>query len=415
MLLHLDMDVEFMNRYVPEITCRHKPFHRYCELQFPHSNLKKIIKSSWLKWVKKFIGLELTKLLELIVSIKGIFNIREEALAIPVPDSWTEIWEDLKLPAVNFWLEYFQPLLTKRVKGIIDTKTNESLISLKQSTNQVLDKVCNDKCEYPEHDLRWFVWKDSPTDVPQKLTKNSNRDINKSTLFLKTRGLSPNIEQLCSDFDQSLLGLLTDLEPYLYETEKPSLREDLLSLNSTHAANKFADREEIQTYLQEVSGNLICSLVEFGKTECLSEQTRREKLETNAIVIARFFQALAMLCPNLTRCFALKTAVTNARWQQICDSLREECCAVWMTWAKLFDARIAAHSERFFAKITFDESRLNAVVNDWEKVTIEEEAEEGKRIKSDILVPYQASVTVHNYLSAICDDLNKIVPHTLPK
>lgn len=101
------------------MTKMHKPFANVEFTNVSLENLKKNVES-WLDWTRNFISLEVSQLLDLVTSVKGVHIIREEALALQVPENSNSIWDDLSLPGVNFWSQFFQPLLTKRVKGIID-------------------------------------------------------------------------------------------------------------------------------------------------------------------------------------------------------------------------------------------------------------------------------------------------------
>lgn len=284
---------------------------------------------------------------------------------------------------------------------------------------ELLNKVVHDRFEYPEHDLRWFVWKDSPSDIPQKLTKNGGVD-NKRSLLMKTKGYSPNILKLCETFDTSLHTLLSDLERYLYETERVmSIKDNLLSTNISLISDTFSDRAEVQEHLQMVSINMIQDFISFVKTTCVNEKPEHGQRDINAIVMARLLLAMTTLSSNLNKCFTLSKlsglTITNVKWQSICDKLKEDSTSIWSVWANTYKTKITQHKNKYISKEPFDGFRIHLVVSEWEKVTIEEDSGEGKRIKSEILVPYQPSIQLQKFLTAINKDLNKIIPHTLSK
>lgn len=303
--------------------------------------------------------------------------------------------------------------------GIITDKWTNALADLKSNIIELLDKVAHDKFEFPEHDLRWFVWKDSPTDIPQKLTKNGGLD-NKRSLLMKAKGYSPNVIKLCENFDQSLYTLLSDLEHYLYETERVmTIKDSLFTANISLIANSFSDRNEVQEHLQTISTDMIENLVRFIKNTCVNDKPEHGQRDINAIVLARFLFALTTLCPSLNKCLTLSKGsglgITNVKWQAVCDTLKEESICVWSVWADVYKAKIYEHKKKYILKEPIDGLRVHWIVSEWEKVTIEEESGEGKRIKSEILVPYQPSIPLQKFLTAICKDLNKIIPHTFPK
>lgn len=115
LLSQLDLDQDLLGEFLPSVTKHHKPFVQDVSKSFSLSVLQDSVKS-WLEWVNNFSNLEVTKLLNLIVSIKGLYNVREEAISVNLPENWNSIWEELSLPRISFWMEFFQPIITKRTK-----------------------------------------------------------------------------------------------------------------------------------------------------------------------------------------------------------------------------------------------------------------------------------------------------------
>lgn len=303
--------------------------------------------------------------------------------------------------------------------GILNDKLNVCSYNLKNEMAEFLNKASYENVQNPENDLRWFVWKELPSDIPQKLMEGGSLD-SKRPLLMKARGFSPNIIDLCKSFDDGLSEVLLHLKQYLYELEQMStLKDDSLATDIYLTSNKFCDRNEIQQYLQTISEGLIDNLVTFGIEECIIENPKIGKQEINLIVIARFLQAVPLLCLNLKECFTISRptglTLTNVKWQEICDKLKQKSTTVWYAWAKYFSKKIVYHRNTHLIKETDDELRAHAIITDWEKVIIEEEAGEGKRISSEILVPYQPAVHLQKFLAFICQDLNKAIPHTIPK
>lgn len=115
LLSQLDLDQDLLEEFLPSVTKHHKPFVQDVPKNFSLSALQHSVKS-WLEWVNDFSNLEVTKLLDLIVSIKGLYNVREEAISVNLPENWNSIWEELSLPRISFWMEFLQPIITKRAK-----------------------------------------------------------------------------------------------------------------------------------------------------------------------------------------------------------------------------------------------------------------------------------------------------------
>ena len=116
MLLKLDMEEKLLNKFLPLIAKNHKPFIQHDLKNLPLAQVQEKM-NAWFEWVRQLTNKEITSLLNLITSIKGIYSIREDCLAIDIPENWEFIWEVFSLPSINFWSEYFHPLLTTRVKG----------------------------------------------------------------------------------------------------------------------------------------------------------------------------------------------------------------------------------------------------------------------------------------------------------
>lgn len=270
-----------------------------------------------------------------------------------------------------------------------------------------------------EIDLRWFIWKDSPSDIPQKLTELNLSD-NKRPLLMKARGFSPNIVNICENFEKDLSELLVDLKQYLYEDDQAiSLRDDLLASNFYLGVNKYSDCLEIREYLQQESKLLIETFLKHVKENFLSETPRIGDQDKNAIVIARFFQALTVLCINFKECFTLSRStglsLTNIKWEEVCDHLRKESTGIWTKWSESFVGGVLKFRTEYLSPNITENYFVHVSISDWEKVVIEEVADEGKTITSKILVPYQPSVNLQRHLSCVCSNLNKVIPHTMPK
>lgn len=116
MLSQLDLEEELINKFLPLVAKNHKPFVQHELKKLPLANVQESV-NAWFNWVKQLATVEVTKLLNLITSVKGIYSIREECLAVEIPENWDSTWDAFSLPSVNFWAEFFQPLLTQRVKG----------------------------------------------------------------------------------------------------------------------------------------------------------------------------------------------------------------------------------------------------------------------------------------------------------
>jgi hypothetical protein len=117
MLSQLELDELIINKYLPLVAKNHKPFEQYKLEKLPLTSIQESL-NVWFQWFEQLTISDITKLLNLVTSVKGIHNVREECLAVTVPENWESIWETFSLPSINFWSKFFQPLITERVKGI---------------------------------------------------------------------------------------------------------------------------------------------------------------------------------------------------------------------------------------------------------------------------------------------------------
>lgn len=259
-------------------------------------------------------------------------------------------------------------------------------------------------------------------DLPLSLQKNDTINV-KRPLLMKASAFSPNLLKLCDNFEKGLAELLSYLKQYLYDLDQTTvsskLNEDTLVSGICLITNKFCDRNAIQEYLQTISSAHLDDFILFLKQDCTIENPIVGKQNVNAIISARFLQAVPTQCFNFKECFAMSRTtsltMTNMKWQEICDKIKQESTYMWSIWAKCFLKHV--HNCRYENLIneTSDELQTHVIIMDWERVTIEEEAEEGKRIQSEILVPYHPAVHLQKFLTWTCREMNKVIPHTVPR
>ncbi|PSN54283.1 hypothetical protein C0J52_06981 [Blattella germanica] len=335
--------------------------------------------TKWLDWVKDFVHRQVTSLLSLVSSVRGLHGIREEACSLGTAANWDVMCQQLLIPrGLNLWDAYFQPLLTQRAKTLVSQQWNTALQQLESTLTTIAKDISREKCSQPEHDLRWFVWKEWSTDLPQG-------EVNKS-------------EQQAQD-----------LQHYLQ--------------NNATGSNKLTDKNDLQDHLQNCSIESMQQLIQFVKSHCLSDDEGSRQNDACIILIARFLQALCDLCPNLQKCFSLsqnnsnKTvvgALASTPWQDACLLLRQESVAAWQLWQKSVFHKLQDLAKK---KLLYPQQlrSLLHTVPQWDVVSIEEEAEEGRSIRSDIKVPSQPSLPLQSLLNSMAQNINTVAPHTIPR
>ncbi|XP_004925637.1 conserved oligomeric Golgi complex subunit 1 [Bombyx mori] len=382
----------------------------------------------WNVWVKSFIETNVQTLLQNVTRIKVLHEIREEAFKIETPPNWSTICSSLDIPDVHVWCHYYQPLLTARVKAIIDTRWGKLYDTFKTQILVDLTKVsCESEME-KEADINWFVWKDligetvieSRSDVVKvmnSLMKGMSR---------QDHGYTPTLEKLCQTLDSELQKLLEDLRTYLYP-EKRNARDGLLfDYEEENGIDQmYIDKEDIDSYLRDVSDTNVESMIHYIKA-CFEEPTLQStelKRKTTAIYSARLTQAITTLIPHLHRCYIPETSDSIAlcntdehcikRWNSLCGKLKENCLYCWGKWVDIVTEKIEDLTKRLPQEFTL-EANIDYLMMQWDVIKIVEKDDEGNSIESTIKVPCGPSLKLQEYLYSVSRVLDEIVPHTLP-
>ncbi|KAK7792119.1 hypothetical protein R5R35_009650 [Gryllus longicercus] len=364
--------------------------------------------NKWLDWVQEFTRSQAKKLLQLVNSLKSLQSIRAEANSnVKIPENWDNMCQKLLIPkGLDLWNNYFQPLLTARAKELVSIQWNSALddscfLTLKSS---VAD-ITSERCIQPEHDLRWFIWKEQASDLPQS-DGNGGFKPTARGLLMKAKGYSPCIEKLCGKFDSLLQAILNDV--YYYVGGK---QDSTIILKS----EKFSDSEDLQEHLKIASGQGLQRLMNFVLSVCNEVNDEPIKKEACLLLMARFLQGLCDLCPNLQKCLAPNNPHKEGSiWQTVCALLRQKSVEIWRMWQAAVTSKFKDMIATNLTHGVFLTDLLHSFPM-WDVTSIEEEGEEGYRVKSDIRVPSQPSLPLQSLLNLVCHKLNAVAPHTLPR
>ncbi|CAG9565917.1 unnamed protein product [Danaus chrysippus] len=361
----------------------------------------------WSVWVQTFIHENVTSLLQNITRIRVLHEIREETFKIESPQNWSTICSSLGIPEVHIWCTYFQPLLTARVRNIIDTRWQKINDSFKTQILIDLSKVASDD---READINWFVWKDLIGDT---VIESRNEVVSVMEGLMKgmsrqDRGFTPALQKLCQSLDDELQKLLEDLKDYLYERKDRDtyLYDDELD-------QVYTDKEEIEMYLKEASDRNIHSIIQYIRA-CFDEPTLQStelQRKTTAVYTARFTQAITVLMPCLRKCYI--TLDDTKAWNDICTVLKENCLFCWNKWLDIAEVKINELTNGLPQKFTLEDN-IDYLMMEWDVIKIEEKDEDGNPLESTIKVPAGPSMKLQEYLYSISRILDEVVPHTLP-
>ncbi|XP_075979417.1 conserved oligomeric Golgi complex subunit 1 [Anticarsia gemmatalis] len=384
----------------------------------------------WNVWVKSFIDTNVHTLLHNITRVKVLHEIRDIAFKIDTPSNWSTICTSLDIPEVHVWCHYFQPLLTARVKAIIDSRWVKVYDAFKTQLLIDLTKVSSDSEVEKEADINWFVWKD----LIGETVIESRADVIKVMNSLmkgmarQDRGYTPTLEKLCQSLDEELQKLLEDLRVYLYQDKKSTGVKDKLLFaydEDDDTDQIYSDKNIIEMYLRDVSDNNIQSMLQYIKA-CFEEPTLQSselQKKTTAIYTARFTQAISTLMVYLRKCYIPEErdclGVVNIddnalkRWNNICAVLKESCQFCWGKWVDIVMVKIEDLTKCLPQAFTL-EANIDYLMMQWDVIKITEKDEEGNPIESTIKVPAGPSLKLQEYLYSISRILDEVVPHTLP-
>ncbi|XP_028161086.1 conserved oligomeric Golgi complex subunit 1 isoform X4 [Ostrinia furnacalis] len=384
----------------------------------------------WGVWVKSFIEESVQALLQNITRVKFLHEIREEAFKVETPSNWGAICTSLDIPEVHVWCHYFQPLLTARVKAIIDNRWVKVYDQFKTQILVDLTKVSSESETEKEADINWFVWKDL---IGETVIESRNDVIKVMTSLMKgmtrqDQGITPTLEKLCEALDSELCKLLEDLKVYLSRDKRNSVTRDkiLFAYEEDDESDQiYSDKEDIELYLRDISDRNIQSMLQYIKA-CFEEPTLQStelQRKTTAIYTARYSQAIPTLMPNLRKCYIPEEQNTlgvisvdeNAvkRWNELCAMLKESYLYCWGKWVDIVEAKIEEMTKGLPQEFTL-EANVDYLMMQWDVIKIEEKDDEGNAIESTIKVPAGPSLKLQEYLYSISRILDEVVPHTLP-
>lgn len=264
--------------------------------------------------------------------------------------------------------------------------------------------------------------------------------------MMKAHSYSPKVQALCAVVDQNLSALLEDCCHYTQNSggeggQVAGSGDD----GNFEPFNRLGDREAVQEFLQnacEDSVNKLLGHLNQQLYACRQQLSNNKDPTGNEIIINRILLlgrvsgAICDLSPHLQACMSInigeelgnsiggrtnKKSVTssltssksaqNPRMMQIRLKLANFSTEAFSVWSESTVDRLALN----FASVLKDSS-VRAILSScthWDNIDIEEETEDGKKVKSTIRVPMQASWYVQTLLYNLCHDINKTGSHSI--
>ncbi|XP_037948910.1 conserved oligomeric Golgi complex subunit 1-like isoform X2 [Teleopsis dalmanni] len=373
---------------VPDIIANFRP--KYEVLQLDKSQVQ-LTFEHWLADISRIANSQLKNLFDFVNTMGTIQEIKNEAKLSRKHIDFSYVAEKFELTqTLDFYELKYVPLINQRVRNII----HDSWLQAMQRAYETLQNALME-----EAPIDFNIWADSANDLPLSLEAALNEDRKTKKLLMKTRGYSSVIIQLCTEFDQHLANIVSEMDVLLAE-------------QATRAEEKLA----LIDFLRETAQTNLMDFITRIKRFNLTQRQRKELL-----LVLRTCSALIELCPHLKICFCQQSswrqwvgniAANNIEyWQRMCGLLDEE---TFNFWQQLLDGILLDNECSQYLPTRISNDLCITEFANWESFTLEQKDEHENTINSTLHVPNQPSISLQTYLFALIRVLNNVVPQTLP-
>ncbi|XP_070542511.1 conserved oligomeric Golgi complex subunit 1-like isoform X2 [Ptychodera flava] len=444
-----DMGSGSFAKYLPVSVTDFRPVLRTLASPISAEYLQK----SCLEWIDTCIhdiNIGVGKLFTYVTTIKGLTGIRDALWELLSQDNYVVPWKTVCLSVISKqlspWDEFIRPLFLTRAQTIIQNMLDGSTDSTQRLVNQVLQDIASLPTEC---NVASFIWTETANDAPTTSIWSTSLASRAPTegggLYMKSRAFSPRVQSLSSTIDSRLKALLEDVAYYTTAEEEKKADERIVG-----PFDKFADSSNLLTFLQMACAKCIDRLLHYinqqlNEAEKFLEDSGDEQNQNKttvinrALLLGRLCAALCDLTPNLRQCMlgvqakeakaepirplgrrALslrqaksKAAAEPTEWDKMKTLFTEYCNKAYNVW-------IQSHSKDLvtkFKNVLLDENGNTALrmATNWEEISIQEETEAGKTVTSTIKLPVQASWYVQSTLCKLCEEINRVGGHALPR
>lgn len=415
----------------------------------------------WIHMCNEDIKAGITTLLVYVNSLKGLAGIRDAVWELLTSESMSQNWEIVCRRLLDrpmlFWEDLLQQLFLDRLQTLTKEDFNSITITSKQLLMSALHELeaqshsgTPSKHIQFEYNVPSFLWLESSSDLlPDAawINVSSRSHFAKSGLSMKAHALTPCVQNFCTALDAKLKVKLDDLLSYLpYDASLPKDSTSEASPIGKHSAfDRYGDARTVEEMLQShclacIEHILGCISEELGRTEAslLGQQDSRQEAKLGAVLfMARLCQSLGKLCPHLKQCILGKSGSLDpvirehrsakkvgkgkvqemdpvvAKWQDVKDKLLHQSLAAYRIWSSAV-VEVLVHS---FTQTLLQEATRSilATATNWDEVEIQEETESGATVTSKIRLPVQPSWYVQSLLFNLCQEVNRVGGHALPK
>ncbi|XP_074016129.1 LOW QUALITY PROTEIN: conserved oligomeric Golgi complex subunit 1 [Numenius arquata] len=456
-VLEEEMKLSSWCRYLPESVVEFQPVLRTLAHPISQDYLRDTLQK-WIAMCSEDIRAGVSNLLVYVKSMKGLAGIRDAVWELLTSESISQNWEAvcrrlLDKPA-SFWEDLLQQLFLDRLQ----TLTKEGFDSISSSSRQLLTLALQElevkssasalsKHIQFEHNVALFLWSESSGDLPSDAAWVSvaNRGhFTKSGLSMKAQALTPCVQSFCSALDSKLKARLDDLLCYL-PTDSSAAKEASPAVQPRSAFDRYADAGTVEGLLRDHCVACIHHVLGCVREELQSAQSLLEgqtdapsDARLNAVLfMARLCQSLTELCPHLKQCILGQSGSTEtalketrstkklgkgkaqgvtpvqAQWQGVKAELLQQSLFAYQIWSSAVTKGLV---QCFTRTLLLDTAgSVLATATNWDEIEIQEETESGNSITSKIRLPVQPSWYVQCLLFSLCQEVNRVGGHTLPK
>ncbi|KFZ68338.1 Conserved oligomeric Golgi complex subunit 1, partial [Podiceps cristatus] len=443
-------------RYLPASVVEFQPALRTLAHPISQDYLRDTLQK-WITMCSDDIRAGVSNLLIYVKSMKGLAGIRDAVWELLTSEAISQNWEAvcrrlLDKPA-SFWEDLLQQLFLDR----LETLTKEGFASISSSSKQLLTVALQElevksspsalsKHIQFEHNVALFLWSESSSDLPSDAAwvNVANRgQFAKSGLSMKAQALTPCVQSFCSALDSKLKARLDDLLSYL-PADSSAAKEAAPAVQPRSAFDRYADAGTVEGLLRDHCVACIHHVLGCVREELQSAQSLLggqvdapcdARLDA-VLFMARLCQSLPELCPHLKQCIlgqsgstemalketrskklgkgkAQEVTPVQAKWQGVKAELLQQSLFAYQIWSSAVTKSLV---QCFTRTLLLDTAgSVLATATNWDEIEIQEETESGNSVTSKIRLPVQPSWYVQCLLFSLCQEVNRVGGHTLPK
>ncbi|NXC68451.1 COG1 protein, partial [Anhinga anhinga] len=464
-------------RYLPEPPPEFQPALRTLAHPITPPYLRDTLQK-WIAMCSDDIRAGVSNLLVYVKSMKGLAGIRDAVWELLTSESITrQNWEVVcrRLPPqpVSFWEDLLQQLFPPRLEEtppqcafsffffllvLPPPLTKEGFDSISNSSKQLLTLALQEldvksgtsalsKHIQFEHNVAPPPWSESSSDLPSDAAPPhvANRSqFTKSGLSPPAQALTPCVQSFCSALDSKLKARLDDLLFYLPVDSSPA-KEATPMVHPPSAFDRYADASTVEAPPRDHCVACIHHVLGPPREELQSAQSllgmhppAPSDARLNAVLfMARLCQSLTELCPHLKQCIlgqagtmetvlketrsakklgkgkAQEVTPVQAKWQGVKAELLQQSLFAYQIWSSAVTKGLVQSPPRTLLLDTA--GSVLAPPPNWDEIEIQEETESPPSVTSKIRLPVQPSWYVQCLLFTLCQEVNRVSGHTLPK